>query len=66
MRPVLVRVSNNWTQKNPPVGTCPKGSNWNLEMDIAYVRELGQFDSDWRHIDPPYICLLQVHQMGSH
>lgn len=29
------------TQKNPPVGTCPKGSNWNLEMDIAYVRSWG-------------------------
>lgn len=29
-------------------------------------QELGQLDNDWRHIDPPYICLLQVHQMGSH
>jgi hypothetical protein len=43
-----------------------RGSNGNLEMDICLCHELGQLDSDWRHIDPPYICLLQVHQMGSH
>lgn len=57
VRPVLRSRIEHWTQKNPPVGTCPKGSNWNLEMDITYVRSWGSWimigATSTRHI---FVC----------
>lgn len=41
MRPVLVRVSNIGPKRTLLSVHARKGSNWNLEMDIAYVRSWG-------------------------